>query len=146
MIFICFNFIFFYTGPKSTQSCKAPELVFTDTLISTWINSGKPHQLPVQKAHHVTSAFLCRDARNKLDIYYVCCGKRGSNLCTHGALAPRFVPLHITLLCTKLKIAQRASFLCWHKPNFTPSFSSFLSSYTSYHLKQSSMALKLPST
>lgn len=94
MIFICFNFIFFYTGPKSTQSYKAPELVFTDTLISTWINSGKPHQLPVQKAHHVTSAFLCRDAPNKLDIYYVCCGKRGSNLCTHGALAPRFVSLH----------------------------------------------------
>lgn len=139
MIFICFNFIFFYTGPKSVQSCKAPELVFTDTLISTWINSGKPHQLPVQKAHHVTTAFLYRDAPNKLDILYIMSAvASGAAVCAH-VLYP-FI-LHITLLCTKLKIAQRVSFLCWRKPNFTPSFSSFPSSYTSYHLKQSTMQL-----
>lgn len=29
MIFICLNFIFFYTGPKSVESCRTPELVPT---------------------------------------------------------------------------------------------------------------------
>lgn len=51
--------------------------------------------------------------------------------------------LHHTLQHSKLKIAQRVSILCWHKPNFTPPFSSFPSPYTSYPPKQSSAALKI---
>lgn len=61
------------------------------------------------------AAFYCGNTRGKWE-----CACRDGAPCLNLSCV-----LHHILQHPELKIAQRVSILCWHKPNFTPPFSSF---------------------
>lgn len=146
MIFICLNFIFFYTGPKSVKSCWTPEHGAAHRVMDLfWHKKGL--QLLVNRSEiHVVwllpfTAGTWWKAGQFVHMRQLC---TPVFICSYSPVFRSHL-LH-TLQHFQLKIAQWVSILCWHKPNFTPPFSSFPCSYTSYPLKQSTTALKLPET
>lgn len=150
MIFICLNFIFFHTHththvPGMCSPCSTCAAAFISARLPSWQKSAALKWRGASRDNCASLRGHLKQIRG--GAYYVC----GGNLCAPFASPRTRLRSGATFIMqaqhSKLKIAQRVSILCWHKPNFTPPFSgSPKPPRTSYPPKQSSADLKLPET
>lgn len=124
MIFICLNFIFLYTGPKSVESCWTPEHISAACLDGFYTSfyspcgfiqarererekrqQNKAKQRSYSSQETGVRSTLCDNCVSlrghvrqiRTSVYYVYGGKRDSNLCTRGASAPLILSFHTPL-------------------------------------------------